>query len=470
MTKAERNDAIVKMYRGGYTQEAIGEMFGIVQAQIGYIVGAEERVERLSLSDNSQKLSTAHEQVLRKAPKHLQDKIAEVVLTRVESAKPESAQAEIQEEGDDNMLVIKYDFSKALYDALVEQFKAENRSNGWYWKLDELVDSFVAVYVIQKTFFSAQDIEGFNEVWETTKDVAKYLVYADDMTNKSTGFLADVLCRNLFINRAFSETSERTKIFRWLGDYSFDLAAVLLKNDEAFRNTVRDVLLNALITLDHHERIGQSALDEVNQRFGKTPQSIRHIGGIIFEKDVGQRKRCHREAMKSLIAITKNYELPADYGDEKESVLDECLGIELAPVKDQSLRSQLEWLEEKGNWVIRNIIQRLQQEFRKQKTRTPDLTANKEYLDAEPDKLAVDPEPIHDSEFSEKQIAQLKSAFGETGANVATAIREDPDASDKELVKSIGKKVGHEISRSTVEKHKKKIRDNAQVFRDIVEG
>ena len=68
MTKAERNDAIVKMYRGGYTQEAIGEMFGIVQAQIGYIVGAEERVERLSLSDNSQKLSTANEQVLRKAP------------------------------------------------------------------------------------------------------------------------------------------------------------------------------------------------------------------------------------------------------------------------------------------------------------------------------------------------------------------------------------------------------------------
>ena len=144
MTKAERNDAIVKMYRGGYTQEAIGEMFGIVQAQIGYIVGAEERVERLSLSDNSQKLSTAHEQVLRKAPKHLQDKIAEVVLTRVESAKPESAQAEIQEEGDDNMLVIKYDFSKALYDALVEQFKAENRSNGWYWKLDELVDTSIS--------------------------------------------------------------------------------------------------------------------------------------------------------------------------------------------------------------------------------------------------------------------------------------------------------------------------------------
>ena len=99
MTKAERNDAIVKLYREGYTQEAIGEMFGIVQAQVGYIVGAEERVERLSLSDNSQKLSTAHEQVLRKAPKPLQDKIAEVVLTREKTVKSESPQAEIPLDG-----------------------------------------------------------------------------------------------------------------------------------------------------------------------------------------------------------------------------------------------------------------------------------------------------------------------------------------------------------------------------------
>ena len=59
-------------------------MFGVEQGQIGYIVGAEERVERLSLSDNSQKLSTAHEQVLRKAPKPLQDKIAKMVLTRLD--------------------------------------------------------------------------------------------------------------------------------------------------------------------------------------------------------------------------------------------------------------------------------------------------------------------------------------------------------------------------------------------------
>ena len=74
-------------------------MFGIVHAQIGYIVGAEARTEKLSVTDKSQKLSPAHEQVLRKAPKPLQDKIAEVVLTREDST-PESTQAEIPLDGE----------------------------------------------------------------------------------------------------------------------------------------------------------------------------------------------------------------------------------------------------------------------------------------------------------------------------------------------------------------------------------
>ena len=47
MTKAERNDAIVTLYRGGYTQEAIGEMFGVDRGQISKIVGAKERTERI---------------------------------------------------------------------------------------------------------------------------------------------------------------------------------------------------------------------------------------------------------------------------------------------------------------------------------------------------------------------------------------------------------------------------------------
>jgi len=64
--------------RDGYTQEAIGEMFGVDKGQIGYI-GALERTERIVRNAQEPitiELVPGHEQVLRKAPKPLQ-----VVLT-----------------------------------------------------------------------------------------------------------------------------------------------------------------------------------------------------------------------------------------------------------------------------------------------------------------------------------------------------------------------------------------------------
>ena len=93
MTKAERNDAIVKMYRDGYTQEAIGEMFGIDKGQISRVIGAKERSAKVVSHNNAikseltarimhdayldgvvttQELKPAHEEVIRKAPKPLQ--------------------------------------------------------------------------------------------------------------------------------------------------------------------------------------------------------------------------------------------------------------------------------------------------------------------------------------------------------------------------------------------------------------
>ena len=73
MTKAERNDAIVKMYRDGYTQEAIGEMFGIDRTLVSKVAGAKERTERIVNNSHSEirgEITAAHEQVLRKAPNH----------------------------------------------------------------------------------------------------------------------------------------------------------------------------------------------------------------------------------------------------------------------------------------------------------------------------------------------------------------------------------------------------------------
>ena len=71
LTKAERNDAIVKLYRDGYTQEAIGEMFGIDKGQISRVIGAKERSAKVVSHNNAIKseLTPAHEQVIRTAPK-----------------------------------------------------------------------------------------------------------------------------------------------------------------------------------------------------------------------------------------------------------------------------------------------------------------------------------------------------------------------------------------------------------------
>lgn len=45
--------------------------------QIGHIVGAEERTDRLLLSNNlTQKLTPTHEQIIRRAPEQFQDDIA----------------------------------------------------------------------------------------------------------------------------------------------------------------------------------------------------------------------------------------------------------------------------------------------------------------------------------------------------------------------------------------------------------
>ena len=64
MTKAERNNAIVTLYRDGYTQEAIGEMFGVKHSQIGFIVGAKERTAKLLPGNNSVELTPKHERRL----------------------------------------------------------------------------------------------------------------------------------------------------------------------------------------------------------------------------------------------------------------------------------------------------------------------------------------------------------------------------------------------------------------------
>lgn len=87
LTKDERNEAIVKLYKDGWKQGALAQMWGIDHGQISRIVGAKERTEKIKEMcpahiSESATLTPKHEQIIRRAPLEKQDKIAEVVLTR----------------------------------------------------------------------------------------------------------------------------------------------------------------------------------------------------------------------------------------------------------------------------------------------------------------------------------------------------------------------------------------------------
>ena len=83
LSRDERNEAIVKLYRDGWTQEALGQMWSVSQQQISNIVGADKRTENLQLTcKTSEKLLPSHEELIRRAPEPFRDEIAKIVLTR----------------------------------------------------------------------------------------------------------------------------------------------------------------------------------------------------------------------------------------------------------------------------------------------------------------------------------------------------------------------------------------------------
>lgn len=50
------------------------------QSQVSFVVGADERTKKIL--PGNKKLSPKHEQIIRKAPEELRDKVAKVILTR----------------------------------------------------------------------------------------------------------------------------------------------------------------------------------------------------------------------------------------------------------------------------------------------------------------------------------------------------------------------------------------------------
>ena len=69
----------------------MGKLWGITKQQISNIVGADVRTQKVNPVDKKVKLTPKHEQIIRRAPESIQDKIAEAVLTRATKPKKEGS-------------------------------------------------------------------------------------------------------------------------------------------------------------------------------------------------------------------------------------------------------------------------------------------------------------------------------------------------------------------------------------------
>jgi hypothetical protein len=91
LTRVEKHDAIVRLYREGYTQEKLGQMWGYTQPMITIILAAEIRNQQLAqknINNLYAKVTPSQESIIRQAPVEVQDTIAELVATRVEEIPP----------------------------------------------------------------------------------------------------------------------------------------------------------------------------------------------------------------------------------------------------------------------------------------------------------------------------------------------------------------------------------------------
>ena len=169
-----------------------------------------------------------------------------------------------------------------------------------------------------------------------------------------------------------------------------------LRNDAAYAASIRGVLLNALRCVYFQDRVYRAAQEEIfriQQHF--LTSELKHLVRIITDRTY-HHQQALSQLQKMIKKMTRNpklarkYQLPADYDDEMESVLDLFIGEQLAPIggfdsnspKWEETRTLFEWLESKSQWVIPNIFQGVEKTVGGQHTegRQTDLIANREYI------------------------------------------------------------------------------------------
>ena len=345
----------------------------------------------------------------------------------------------------------------------------DNTQAGWDWKREELLDSWIKVLSISNEFCALGNDKMVNLIYSAANQNARLLIYPDiiGLKNRPLDFLAGVVERSRFCFEIFTNPN-------WLTENlptDFGTPPANPSSQWVHRRTF--MLYNAFQTLDFHNCAMLAAYDEILRRVLDKPLESWNIGGIKFASDTSVKTECYKETMAFLLKITQKYQLPADANDEKESILDLALGELLHTARNTG--SGLEWLENKGDYAIKDILQKLQNIIRNQEARkrATDHKKNKVYLD-QPlkdannqtlgDRLEASAPDLQNTplEWTKEQIRMATEAFGKNGARVLDAIYKDPDATQAEIANALS------ISISTVEKLRKRFRENPDTVKEIL--
>ena len=376
---------------------------------------------------------------------------------------------------------------------LSQQFSREFHGyapEGWGWQLGSLTGSLSNFLLLREVYYRAGRLQHFVNIVDSMRQDGKYLVTGFDASQHSIPFLMDVVLRAEVIS-ALAEPEALACIIDAVGGPPVvSVLAHQLNWDLGFGASVRRGAEHAITRLLIHQQVAQNANKEILHRLEHhlgNPCERALVGTFFDEK--ARHDRHYQDSVSQLLRMTHRYRLPADFDDEKRSVLHLLIGEQTQGLQEANLRDQLEWIEQnearaQGQHIIRNVIQRLQDECRNQRTqeRHADVLANRVYFDApadggesgrtvgdqlassHPDQFTHPPEEHQDSgiPLNERKRADLKALLGKTSFRVFELQIQDVSLTAQQVAEQLG------VNEKTVDRNRAKLRKHYEAIQAII--
>ena len=362
---------------------------------------------------------------------------------------------------------------------------------GWDWQLENLTGSLVNFLLLREVHYRAGRLQHFVNIVDSVRQDDRYLVTGFDVTQPSIPFLMDIVLR-AEVMPALAEPEALAYIIDAVGGPPVvSVLAHQLNWDLGFTECVRRGVECATTRLVIQQRVAQDAYHEICRRLDHhlADPCERALVGTFFDTIESRHTQHYHDSMSHLLRMSHRYTFPADFSDEKQSILDLLIGEQTQGLQHANLRSQLEWIEQKetearGQHLTRNIFQGLQKEHRNQTAdkRGTDVLGNRVYLDApaddgesgrtvgdqlvssHPDEFTHPAQELQDPNIplNERKRADLKALLGKTGFRVFELQIQDASLTAQQVADQLG------VNEKTVDRNRAKLRKHYETIQAII--